>query len=253
MSTNNESKINRLLSSHPHGVVLLSSCLVERGYSLDLLKRYKKSNWLKAIGTGAMIRSGDELEYEGAVYALQNQLGMNIHPGGKTSLALLGKAHYLELATKSITLFGTEGEKLPAWFQKYDWGLSVNYYSSNFLSSNAGFKEIEFKNFSITISSATRAMMECLYLAPEKQDLFECYELMEGLNNLRPKLVQELLEKCSSVKVKRLFIYMAEKAEHDWVKYLNLDKVDFGGGKRSFVKGGVYIPKYKITVPKELE
>jgi hypothetical protein len=27
--------------------------------------------------------------------------------------------------------------------------------------------------------------MECLYLAPEKQELAECYQLMEGLNNLR--------------------------------------------------------------------
>lgn len=66
--------------------------------------------------------------------------------------------------------------------------------------------------------------MECLYLAPEKQQLLECYEMMEGLNNLRPNLVQQLLEACQSVKVKRLFLYMAEKSGHDWVKYLNLKK-----------------------------
>jgi len=95
--------------------------------------------------------------------------------------------------------------------------------------------------------------MECLYLAPLKQELTECYELMEGLNNLSPKQVQTLLEICQSVKVKRLFLYMAEKAQHSWFKQLDVTKVDLGKGKRSIVKSGVLIDKYGITVPKELE
>jgi Transcriptional regulator, AbiEi antitoxin, Type IV TA system len=95
--------------------------------------------------------------------------------------------------------------------------------------------------------------MECLYLAPLKQELMECFELMEGLNNLPPKQVQTLLENCQSVKVKRLFLYMAEKADHSWFKQLDITKVDLGKGKRSIVKHGVLIDKYGIIVPKELE
>ena len=95
-------------------------------------------------------------------------------------------------------------------------------------------------------------MLECLYLVPKKQELVECYEIMEGLNNLRPKQVQDLLEQCSSVKVKRLFLYMADKAQHDWFNYINLEKIDLGKGKRSLVKEGVYISKYSITIPKIL-
>ena len=34
---------------------------------------------------------------------------------------------------------------------------------------------------------------------------------------------------------------------------MDLEKIDFGKGKRSVVKNGVYVSKYKITVPKELE
>ena len=102
------------------------------------------------------------------------------------------------------------------------------------------------------VSSPARAMLECLYLAPEKQELLECFELMEGLNNLRPKVVQELLEQCTSVKVKRLFLYLADKAGHEWLQYLDLQKIDLGSGKRSLVKNGVYVAKYQITVPKEL-
>jgi len=94
--------------------------------------------------------------------------------------------------------------------------------------------------------------MECLYLAPKSQPLLEVFELMEGLNNLRPAAVQELLERCSSVKVKRLFLYMADKAGHEWLSHIKLSKIDLGSGKRAIVKGGVYISKYEITVPKEL-
>ena len=96
-------------------------------------------------------------------------------------------------------------------------------------------------------------MLECLYLVPKYQEFFECYELMEGLNNLKPILVQSLLENCSSVKVKRLFLYLAEKCDHDWCRFLDLSRVDLGSGKRSLFKNGVYVDKYKITVPKEFE
>lgn len=95
--------------------------------------------------------------------------------------------------------------------------------------------------------------MECLHLAPQKQEFMECFELMEGLNNLPPKQVQALLEDCQSVKVKRLFLYMAEKADHDWFKRLDLRNVHLGKGKRSIVKNGTLIDKYGITVPKALE
>jgi hypothetical protein len=76
---------------------------------------------------------------------------------------------------------------------------------------------------------------------------------MEGLNNLSPKLVQSLLENCQSIKVKRLFLYMAEKAKHPWLTYLDITKIDLGKGKRSIVKSGAFIEKYGITVPKELK
>ncbi len=253
MSTDVGSKINKLLSSQPQGTVLLSSWLAGQGYSYDLQQRYKKSNWLHPIGIGAVIRTNDKVGYEGAIYALQQQGNLSIHAGGRTALSILGKAHYLELKTSKIVLYGGGNERLPAWFKKYDWGAKVEYYETNFLPKDLGLTDVEVKNFSIKVSGAARALMECLYLAPQKQDLMECYELMEGLNNLPPRQIQTLLEKCQSIKVKRLFLYMAEKAKHSWVKYLDIAKIDLGKGKRSIVKNGAFVDKYGITVPKELE
>lgn len=253
MSTEIATKINQLLAAQPAGVVLLAGWLEEQGYSRELQKRYKKSQWLEAIGSGAMIRKGDSVNYQGAIYALQQQLKLTLHPGGKTALALSGKSHYLEMASTRVLLFGQRDEKLPLWFKKQSWGVKINYYSSSFLPGPTGLADMQVNSFSIKISSPARAMMECLYLAPKDQELVECYEIMEGLNNLRPTLVQELLEECSSIKVKRLFLYMAEKAGHSWLQYLDVNKIDLGKGKRSILPNGVYIPKYQITVPKELE
>jgi len=255
MSIQKETKINQLLSSQPYEVVFLSAWLSKQGYSLSLQERYRKNKWLESIGKGAMIRSGDKVGYEGALYALQNQSSLGIHPGGRTALSLLGKAHYLELAATQVTLFGYKGERLPAWFQKRDWGVKINYHSTAFLPPDIGLMDLEFKTFSIKVSGAIRAIMECLYLAPEKQDLIECYELMEGLNNLRPTLVQQMLEQCQSIKVKRLLLYMAEKSGHTWLKHVDLKKINLGSGKRSIatVSDAVYVPKYQITVPKALE
>ena len=246
------SKINQLMQSLPYGTVFLSSWLTERGYSPELQKRYRSSKWLESIGTGAMIRSGDHVNLEGALYALQNQLNLSIHIGGKSALAMLGRSHYLELGNKEMVLFGHTDEKLPQWFNKYNWATTIKYYPSGFLPANLGLAELEVRDFKVKLSNPVRAMMECLYLAPQQQPLMECYELLEGLNNLRPAMVQEMLESCNSVKVKRLFLFMAEKAGHSWTKHLKADKIDLGKGKRSIAPGGVYIPKYEITVPKEL-
>ncbi|GEP94974.1 type IV toxin-antitoxin system AbiEi family antitoxin domain-containing protein [Chitinophaga cymbidii] len=72
----------------------------------------------------------------------------------------------------------------------------------------------------------------------------ECFELMEGLNNLAPEQVQTSLENCQSVNVNHLFLFMAEKADHSCLKHLDLNKVDLGKGKRSIVKNGALIAKY---------
>jgi hypothetical protein len=62
-----------------------------------------------------------------------------------------------------------------------------------------------------------------------------------------------LLEKCTSVKVKRLFLHLAELHRHPWVRQLDPTKVDLGSGKRALVPGGKLDPKYLITVPTRAE
>jgi hypothetical protein len=64
--------------------------------------------------------------------------------------------------------------------------------------------------------------------------------------------VQDLLENTDNLKVKRMFLYMAEKAGHYWYNLLDVSKMNLGTSKLQLAKDGVYVSKYKITVPKEL-
>jgi hypothetical protein len=64
--------------------------------------------------------------------------------------------------------------------------------------------------------------------------------------------MQELLEQYSSVKVKRLFLFMAAKTQHQWLSFIEQSGIDLGKGDRSVVKGGVFNSKFRISIPKEL-
>ena len=246
------SKINTLLQNVPQGIVLLSSWLVKHGYSRDLQHRYIKSGWLESIGSGALKRSGDKIDLSGAVYSLQAQAEKNVHIGGRTSLALQGFSHYLELYQKESILFAPYGEQLPLWCSNTKWETNPILYNTNFLPPDLGLVMHTIKSYSIKISSPERAMLECLYLVPKHFDIQEAWQIMEGLTSLRPANVQELLINCNSVKVNRLFLYLAEKANHPWFKYLNPEIVNIGSGNRSVFPGGIYNSKYRITIPKSL-
>ena len=253
MGLEKENKINQLLQTWPTGTPAQTAWLRGLGYSDQLLGKYKKSKWITPFENGAYKRPQDKVTYLGGIHALQQQSQMSVHPAGHTALVLLGKSHYLELAQKQIFLMGEPEERLPAWFKNHDWNATIRYITTSFLKREIGMVDHEEANYKLRISGAARSIMECLYLAPKYQDLITCYQLMEGLSNLRPKVVQELLESCSSIKVKRLFLYMAEKAGHSWFRFLKLNDIDLGSGKRSLVPAGMYISKYRITVPEKLE
>lgn len=252
MSINNEEKLKKLLDSHLPGTVYMAAWLEGRGISRALQQRYRTSGWLETVGTGAFKRPSEQVAWQGGLYALQAQSGLAVHAGALTALALQGYAHYLRLGAETVFLFSPPKTSLPAWFRNRDWGQKIHHCKTSVLPHGLALADYQAGAFSIKISAPERAFLECLHLAPETVDLVECYQVMEGLTTLRPKLLQSLLEQCGSVKVKRLFLYMAEKAGHDWFKRLDAAKLDLGAGARTVTKGGVYVSRYGLTVPEEL-
>lgn len=253
MDSHNRSKVNLLMSAWPTGTVAVQAWLDEQDVSRTLADRYRQTGWLKRLGSGAYVRPNDRLEWSGAVYTLQQQSKLSVHPGGKTALQLQGYTHFVPLGKGgALMLYGIPGVRLPAWFTDTDWGVKVIYTATSLFawSGELGLTRRDFGTYGVTISTPERAMMEVLHGVPHSQSFEEARLLMEGLTTLRPSLVQSLLEACRSVKVKRLFLYLADTASHAWFKQLEVPKIDLGRGKRMLVKGGILVPRYNITVPR---
>ena len=252
MNSEKGSKINRLLRVWPHGTVAVLRWLEKQGIYQQLVHTYEKSAWIQRIGQGAYMRMGDTIHWTGALYTIQTQMDLPIHVGGKTALEMQGYAHYLPLGQSAIVgLFGTPGTRLPTWFQQYNWGVTLRYTTTKLIANtvDVGLTQKDMGTYAITTSTPERAIMEVLYGIPRHASFDEAALLMEGLTTLRPRVLQELLVQCRSVKIKRLFMVLAEECNHAWVKKLDVSQVDFGKGKRMMVKGGRFDAKYNITIP----
>ncbi len=246
-----ESKLNQLLGQWLNGRVLTSSWLTQHGYSPQLVKKYCDNNWLKKLGTGAYIKIGDQLNWAGAVHALQIDLELPIHLGGLSALEFHGLAQNVVFDKKQIQfqLFNTTNKQhpLPLWFKKIF--VKCYYAQRNLFDTEIGLDIKEINNIKLLVSSAERASLEMLALVPQNFDYEHAYNLVENLQLIRPKVMQELLERCLSIKTKRLFLYLADKHQLPCFSYLNIHKIDLGKGKRVIGVGGMYVPKYQLSVP----
>jgi hypothetical protein len=88
---------------------------------------------------------------------------------------------------------------------------------------------------------------------PERETFHQADVLVDGLRNLSPRRVQTLLVACRSVKVKRLFLWFAERHQHAWLKKVGRKDIDLGRGKRMLVRGGKLDLTYNITVPESID
>lgn len=252
MSLSNETNLKSLIEKIPHNAIVTTKWLKEQGFSGQLLSKYKKSNWLKSVANGAFVKIGDEPNFDGSIYAIQKQLGLSIHVGGISALNEYYNIRHNVSFNKKQQLIGTRGEKLPKWFNSL-YANETELNRTTFLPKELSLTELNNGDFSIKIPTLERAILEMLYLVPEKVTLNEAFQIIETLTTVKPKEFQILLEKCTSIKVKRLFLYMAELVGFNWFNRLDLSKIDLGKGVREITKGGKYDKKYNIIIGEIVE
>jgi hypothetical protein len=243
------SKINQLLQRWPPDTVGTLRWLRNRGVDHRLADKYVQSGWLERLGHGAYKRAGAKVDWAGAVHALQAQLGLAVHPGGVTALELRGYTHYLAFGARELVLFGTPGTKLPAWFQSQSWSRPVTLVTTGvFANFDNATSPLQVDQVELEVATLEQAAFEMMYLVPKRQSYEEAFQVMESLTSLRPQVLQRLLEGCSSVKTKRLFMHAAERSNQPWLQRLNLSKVDFGSGRRTIHAGGRLDRKFDLVV-----
>lgn len=253
MSTVTPIKINQLLQKLPSGALFFSSWMRENGISYELQRRYRDSEWLAPIGAGVMVRTGENPTIYGALSSLNKQTGKHFYVGGLSALELAGYTHYVPMGRPVVYIGYPQGEWVPTWLKKHDWGVDLLFVTSEYFDLDTGITPVMQGAFEILVSTPERSFMECLNLVPKQYNLMDLYYVMEQLTALRPGTVQALLEQNTSVKMKRLFLFMADKAGHAWFSDLDLQKIDTGSGKREIVPNGVYDNKYQIVIPEELK
>jgi hypothetical protein len=274
-------KLNQIPKLLPEGWVASARWLGEHGYSRSQLAQYKEQgHWLESPVRGAYVRPGVKMRWQHVVVSLQRLEQLPLHVGGRTALVHRGLAHYLRFGDpETIHLYGPVG--LPAWARKLQLPERLKTHSDAMFGSlrrvwrdeagqilgdhntspRSGVLEQscltdftwEHWDWRITYSTEERAIFEVLQDVPKHESIYEADVLMAGLVNLRPTRIQKLLSRCASIKVKRLFLALAERHRHVWFKELDLQDVDLGAGKRMLIPGGKLHPKYQITLPADLD
>lgn len=279
MGEQKSTKINLLQDLLEEGLLAPTGWLEAQGYSRALISRYVDSGWLVSPARGVYRRPGPSLKWQHVVASLQRVAGSYLHVGGRTALVQRGLGHYVRMSgPETIFLYGPE--VLPAWVNKLglqerfvvrndamfgslrarrnERGAMVDFHDAPLQPkqlADLGLQEMTWGawDWRLLYSTDERAMFEVLQDVPTRESVYEADVLMQGLVNVRPARVMSLLMACASVKVKRLFLALAERHQHQWLAHLDLTKVDLGKGKRMLAPGGKLHPKYLITLPADLD
>lgn len=259
----------------PHGLLTTRKWLAGKGVPLYQLDNWVKSGALVAPVPGVlMLPTTTKLTWQAVVVSLQRMWEhCGLTPGGITALEEHGLAHYLPMngSGRTIHLYGTD--KPPAWLSRlttrhlptiqFVWH-GTKEFGGRFLQNNSYdtqsgehmMNQIAWgtDEWPLTISSPERAVFELLADIPDQLSFEHADELLRGLPSLSPRKLTKLLDLCESYKVRRLFLWFAERHQHPWLKHLDLSPYameggKLGAGKRVIAKEGRLDRKYLITVP----
>lgn len=243
MSTLKSANLKNLMLTLGDRQVATATALRKRGYSYENLKGYVKSGYLSSLGRGAYCKAGADPSVEAALVAVSERTGNAAHLGGRSALAKRGFLHFVPFGQQPATIFLCRGTRLPAWFSGHYAGRCI-VIRTNFLPADIGVE----KEDGCPVSSPERAFLEFLHGVPAKQSLAEAFQILETMRTLRPRLLNDLLAACGSVKVKRLFFLLADDLKPQWLGRVKAEDFDLGSGCRVVDKDGAFDAKHNLVV-----
>lgn len=213
----------------------------ERPYSTAELANYglrashaahlAKSGWLKRLGRGVYQLQGGQLERDKSLIFLSAQVP-GLHVGGKTALAWRGVRHQLAVRER-LTLWGDSPVRLPLWFKE---AFNVTYQTTQLfdaaLPAGYGLSSLPTGDAQLRVSVPERALLELFSDAGKRQSLSETMQVAEGVRNLRPDILEVLLQHCQRVKAVRLAKAFAEKYEQPWLGLVTKHSERLGSSSR---------------------
>jgi len=274
MAGHKNGKLKQLMAAVPQGFLVDTPWLALHQVDRKLAHYYVKNGWLEAVTQGLYRRpytgsenSDNKSDWKSTVLSLQTLMGYEVHIGGETALRLAGFTHFIQMSgTETVYLYGDS----PSWVKRlkadYKLVLRPRKLLSTKASPDVGLQDAFSDNktprstntentppwrWPLVISGPERAILEMLCEMPHQASFQNVDMIFEGLSNIRPSLMEDLLGLCTSIKAKRLFFVFADRHNHAWRKYVNPEKFNLGKGPRALLEGGKIHPKYNISVPKE--
>lgn len=257
------------MASLDDSTLVTSRWLRQHGYASNLVARYVASGWLKSPARGVYLRAGGHLSWQAVIRGLQDGEQLAVHVGGRFALAWHGHEHYLRLGSAAtVTLYGSD--PLPGWVSKLSlkerfigcgsgpFAFPVAPYHDEAKGDalrHKGLERLVHESAAdgLVFATTERAILELCDAPVNAALIYEADALMQGMANLRPKRVEFLLQHCTSIKAKRIFLALAERHAHDWLSHVSLEGVNLGRGKRALIPGGRLHPTYHITLPADLD
>lgn len=212
------------------GSVLTSSDLAALGISADLAVHYARSGWLTRFARGVYARPNDAITLHPSLIVLERTIPA-LHVGGKSALDWYGVRQYLSLQP-TLHLYGWEARQLPEWFTAR---FPAEYHRKRLFEEQPDallhVSPLENRNGAPQVSTPERALLELLSEIGIRQPLNEAKEIAEGTYNMRADVLQELLQRCTSIKTVRLCLQFGRELSLPWVAKLDTTKLPTGSSQ----------------------
>lgn len=282
-----EGKLNSLELLLEGGLLVDSHLLRDKDYSTSLVRYYVSTGRIEQVTRGVYRRTLGQAEWQQeigkltwqqAVVSLQTVLLRDpLYVGGLSALELQGFAHFVQQGATTVHLYGPKPP--PTWLHKLPLEAKFKYHNDRTLfgnkpihhgltsqswkdDPNKGFIKTDAdhhfrspagpRGWPLTLSTPERAVLELLDEIPDDESFHHVDKIFEGLSTFVPRRLDKLLKDCTSIKVKRLFLFFASKHQHAWAKQLKPQDYELGTGNRVIAKGGRLDKQFKITVPSDL-
>jgi hypothetical protein len=249
----------QLRSLLPPGMLATKQWLIARGLNPHFVDNAVRSKTLQPLAAGVFTLFSENMSWEGVVASLQRMAPSPLHVGGLSALEIVGLAQYLSRSEKRrVHLYSVD--PLPRWLSRLPLNVQFEAHRTKALWPDAVMSDPSYVKQEqwreglppMLFSGPEKAILEVLADVPRAISFEHADELMQGLYNLSPRKVDTLLLACVSVKVKRLFLWLAERHNHAWMKKLDTDKYDLGSGKRVIATEGRLDKTWLITVPRNM-
>lgn len=247
-------------------MIVDAAWLADAGYSTSLRSQYVAAGWLSRPARGAYTTPAGELTWNSVLASLQHLMRRSLYVGGRSALELHGYGPNLAPGAP-VDIVVYSHDPLPAWlgqianmplFERRSIAALFPTEDPSALQRVDGVQRTvapidEASRYPLLASVPERAWLELLADVPHRAS-FELADAMgDGLRTLRSELMQQLLERVNSVKVRRLVLWFADRHAQPWRGRIDRARIDLGHGNRMLVSDGRLDPTYRITYPRSLD